>query len=314
MEPAEPLPEKLRLDSDELNNESILLEHHSMLTPAEYSFSVLRTSSQNFQFRGHLWLTNNRLIYKGFFVTEMGTRKVDERLMKPYCDVDVSQPFAIDISISNITDLFMGHDSTFQKRFQRYPKLRVQFKSNGDIRAFYFYLTRENLIDDELYINKRCQEWIEKISEAKKKLSGEVSITAPSPMKATAAKSTPKIPTPPSPTAKPPTLEAPTAPKLGTDGILKEAVEQVEGKRYGKVVVKPLEEREKPQFTTLSTAVKSEEEETEPEFTKLLDTLIPVSDEEFSAAAADTSIAKCPHCGWILAYSTSKCPRCRKEI
>ncbi len=309
MEPADPLPEKPALSDSELKGEQIVLEHHSMLTPSDYNFSVLRNPAQNFKYRGILWLTDHRLIYKGFPVLKMGAVRVSEKLMKPFCEMDTAKPYTLIISLEDIAEIFSGHDSTFQKRFQRYPKLRLQIRGGNGTQTLYFYLTRENLIDDELYINKRCEEWTNKIRELKNKLVG--------------IKPAPEVPTAPAaPTAKAgapiaaTTSSVPKAAGVGTDGLLKEALASVEGKKYGKVVVKPLEEREKPKFTALTKPIKpvEEEEEIEPEFTKLLDTLVPVSDEEFAAAAADTSIARCPHCGWILSYATSKCPRCRKEI
>ncbi len=300
MEPAESLPEKPTLSEAERKGEQIVLEHHSMLTPSDFNFSVLRNPTQNFQFRGILWLTDRHLVYKGFFVTKMGATKVSEALMKPFCNIDTNQPVSITIPIDEVSDVFMGHDATFQKRFQRYPKLRIQFKSNGGVRAFYFYLTRDNLIDDELYINKRCKEWMDKIMELRSKKMGITPPPVPTPVKAGTPAAVPAVP---------------KAKGIGTEGVLKEAVATVEGKRFGKIVVKPIEERPKPEFKALTTPVKvKDEEEEEPAYTKLLDTLIPVSDDEFTAAAADSSVSRCPHCGWILNYATSKCPRCRKEI
>ena len=98
-----------------------------------------------------------------------------------------------------------------------------------------------------------------------------------------------------------------------TDTI-KKAEEEVGARRFGKVVVNPLEEREKPKFTPLTPTVKEPVETEESLAMNLLDTLVPISDDEFQSAAADTSIARCPHCGWILNYSSTKCPRCRKKI
>ncbi len=305
MEPAEPLPVELTLE-----NENVLLSHHSMLTPADYTFSVLRNPAQNFKYRGILWLTDTDLIYKGFPVKKMGANKVSDKLFKPFCDLNSDQLYETKISIEKIVEVFSGHDSTFQKRFQRYPKLRITYKDNGGKAIAYFYLTRENLIDDELYINKRCNEWKNKLSEIVEKVVGIIP----------AAPAVPKVPTKPSPFASSPATKAtpvppaPTPARVGTDGLLRKVEQEVGAKRFGKVTVKPLEERDKPKVTPVATPVRNEVEEPEPEFTKLLDALVPVSDDEFSAAAADTSIAKCPHCGWILGYATFKCPRCRKAI
>jgi len=305
MEPAEPLPVKPTLE-----NETVLLSHHSMLTPKDYTFSVLRDPAQNFKYRGILWLTDKDLIYKGFIVKKMGANKVSEKLFKPFCELDISQSYETKIPIKNIEKVFTGHDDTFQKRFQRYPKLRITYKDNGSKITTYFYLLRENLIDDELYINKRCNEWKNKITE----LIGKEVGAAPT---APALPKMPARPVPAVPSAAPkaaPVAPAPTPPRIGTDALLEKAAQEVEAKRFGKVTVKPLEEREKPRFAAIATPIREQVEEPEPEFTKLLDALVPVSDDEFSAAAADTSIAKCPHCGWILGYSTVKCPRCRKVL
>lgn len=308
MEPSEPLPVKLTLE-----NETSLLSHHSMLTPADHTFSVLRNPTQNFKYRGILWLTEKDLIYKGFPVTKVDAIKVSEKLIKPLCEIDVNQPYNTRIPIKNIVEVFIGHDSTFQKRFQRYPKLRITFQDNNGESTSYFYLTRENLIDDELYINKRCNEWKNKINE----LLGrdvEVPPTVPAIPKGP-KKAPPLVPSTAGATATlAPISPAPTPPRIGTDALLDKAAEEIGAKRFGKVTVKPLEERERPKFTAVATPIQDKVEEPEPEFTKLLDALVPVSDEEFSSAAADTSIAKCPHCGWILGYSTFKCPRCRKEL
>ncbi|NVM54712.1 MAG: hypothetical protein HWN66_13505 [Candidatus Helarchaeota archaeon] len=293
MESAAPLPVKLDLSDLELKGEQVLLSHHSMLTPSDINFSVLRNPTQNFKYRGFLWLTNTRLIYKGFPITKMGANKVSERMLRPFCEIDTKQPYVTIIPISEIADIFVGHDNTFQKRFQQYSKLRITYKGkNGDVIS-YFYLTREHLLDDNIYINKKSTEWQNKINEMIDKAAG----VKPAP---------PAVPTAPSATAR----------VVGTAEILKEAEASVTQKRFGKIVVKPFTEREKPKFAAIATIVDKEKEaaEAEPAFTKLLDGLVPVSDEEFSDAAADTSIAKCPHCGWILGYSTNKCPRCRKEL
>ncbi|HUY00929.1 MAG TPA: hypothetical protein VMV49_15310 [Candidatus Deferrimicrobium sp.] len=296
MEPADPIPIQLTLEKGEIENENIILNHHSMLTPSNFNFSVLRNPTQNFQFRGILWCTTQNLIYKGFFIKKMGATKVSEKLMKPYCDIETDQSIELKIPIKDISEIFIGHDTTFQKRFQRYSKLRITFNGEDGSTMFYFYLTRENLIDDELYINKRCSEWKDKITELKEKSLG-------------------KAPAVPSSAKEVPTAPRPSTPLKGTEGLLKEVIADAEIKRYGRIIVKPLEEREKPKFELITKPIESKEEvKEELEFSALLDTLVPVSDEEFSAAAADSSIARCPHCGWILGYSTNKCPRCRKEI
>jgi len=296
MEPADPLPTKLTLEDTEFKKEQVMLTHHSMLTPMSMNFSVLRSPTQNFKYRGVLWLTDSHLIYKGFPIIKMGSNKVSENLVKPFCELDTKQPFETIVKIENISDVFVGHDDTFQKRFQRYPKLRIKYKGvDGEITS-YFYLTRENLIDDELYINKRCTEWHDKINDLLSKTVGA------EPAAATAAEGAPKA-------------AAVKAVRVGTDGLLKEAVAGVEKKIVGKVIVKPLEEREKPQFSAIAMPIdEAAPVEEDAAFAKLLDGLVPVSDEEFNAAAADTSISKCPHCGWILGYATNKCPRCRKEL
>ncbi|MHA1357348.1 MAG: hypothetical protein ACTSQI_02890 [Candidatus Helarchaeota archaeon] len=312
MEPAEPLSEKPSLSDSEQKGLTIILEHHSMLTPSNFNFSVLRNSTQNFKYRGIAWLTEQNFIFKGFPIVKMGATQVSEKLMKPFCEIETTEsPYTLIIPLETISDIFIGHDSTFQKRFQRYPKLRLQYKSANGSETVYFYLTRENLLDDELYINKRCTEWKNKLTELIQKVKG-APVAPESP-------AIPKVPTTPPPKiTTPTTAPAATIPKvkgIGTDALLQKAVEEVGAKRFGKVVVKPLEEREKPKFEALSAPVKAvEEEEPEPEFVKLLDTLVPISDKEFSIATADSSIARCPHCGWILGYATSKCPRCRKEI
>ncbi|MHA1266406.1 MAG: hypothetical protein ACTSRS_14325 [Candidatus Helarchaeota archaeon] len=305
MEPAEPLPVKPTFTEGDY-----LLMHHSMMTPANYNFSVLRNPTQNFKYRGILWLTSKNLVFKGFPVLKMGAIKSSEKLFRPFCEIDTTQPYEIKISLEKITEIFIGHDSTFQKRFQRYPKLKITFQENGSNMSLYFYLTRENLIDDELYINKRCSEWQNKIRELKEK---ERKVSEPTPVIQGVSKPqsiSPRVPS--SPATVVPSPPKPTP--VGTDKLLQKAAEEIGAKRYGKVIVKPLEEREKPSFSTIATPIKTEPEKAEPEFTKLLDTLIPVSDEEFTTAAADSSIAKCPHCGWILGYATKKCPRCRKPL
>ncbi len=306
MEPAEPLPVKLTLD-----NEDILLIHHSMYTPSDYNFSVLRNPTQNFMYRGILWLTDKNLVYKGFPVKKVGANQVSEKVFKPFCEVDTSQPFEKRIVISKIIEVFIGHDNTFNSRYQRYPKLRITYKDNGEESTTYFYLIRENLIDDELYIQKRCSEWQSKIKELLDKIGGVQPTTPTVPIASTIGAAA----TPPTATRGalviPP---APTPPRIGTDVLLEKAEKEIGTRRFGKVTVKPLDEREKPKFAPVATPIPSETEEEEPAFTRLLDAIVPVSDDEFSAATADTSIAKCPHCGWILGYSTSKCPRCRKII
>jgi hypothetical protein len=320
MEPAEPLPIELNLEASELESESILLNHHSMLTPSNFKFSVLRNPNQNFQFRGKLWLTTKNLIYKGFFINKMGANKISENLLKPYCDIDTEQPFTIKIPIEKILELLIGHDTKFQKRFQHYPKLRITFDGEEGSNTFYFYLTRENLIDDELYINKRCNEWRDKILAQKSELTGvpavpEVPKAPPMPAKKGAPASYPKAPVA-KPAAAAVKASAPLAAPVGTEGVLKQAIESADMKRVGKVVVKPLEEREKPAFTPTVTPIDKSKEELEEEALamNLLDTLVPISDDEFQSAQADSSVARCPHCGWIINYATVKCPRCRKEL
>jgi len=313
MEPAEPLPIELTLEDSELENESILLNHHSMLTPANFKFSVLRSPNQNFQFRGMLWLTTKNLIFKGFFIEKMGADKISENLLKPYCNIDQEQPFDTKIPIEKISEVFIGHDNIFQKRFQQYPKLRVSFNGEENSNTFYFYLTRDNLIDDELYINKRCTEWKDKILEQKNKLTGAEPVPEQPPA--------PPMPSKKGVATKPATATTPTPPPsimlpLGTEGVLKQAVESSDKKRVGRVIVKPLEERQKPAFIpTVKPLEKSKEElEEEALAMNLLDTLVPISDDEFQAAQADSSVARCPNCGWIINYATLKCPRCRKEL
>jgi hypothetical protein len=315
MEPAEPIPIKLALVDSDLKGETVVLNHHSMLTPSNFKFGVLRNPSQNFQFRGMLWLTTKNLIFKGFFVEKMGASKISENQLKPFCNIDKDQPFEVKVPIEKISEIFIGHDNKFQKRFQHYPKLRITFTENGGTNTFYFYMTRENLIDDELYINKRCTEWKEKIQELKTKITGIA-----------AAPEVPQVPMPPLPgkrVAPAPRPQAPggkpapaAAPLGGTDKLLKDAVASSDKKRVGKVLVKPLEEREKPVFTPTVKAIEKSKEELDEEALamNLLDTLVPISDDEFQAAQADSSVARCPHCGWIINYATAKCPRCRKSL
>ncbi|MDD1777936.1 MAG: hypothetical protein LUQ65_07175, partial [Candidatus Helarchaeota archaeon] len=238
---------------------------------------------------------------------------------KPFCNIDKDQPFEIKIPIEKISEIFIGHDNKFQKRFQHYPKLRITFAENGGANTFYFYLTRENLIDDELYINKRCAEWKEKIQEQKVKITGvEVPQvpTPPIPGKRVTPGPRPQVlGVKPAPAAAPASTPA-TAPLGGTDKLLKDVVASSDKKRVGKVLVKPLEEREKPVFMpTVKPIDKSQEELDEEALAmNLLDTLVPISDDEFQAAQADSSVARCPHCGWILNYASVKCPRCRKTL
>ncbi|MFX1452454.1 MAG: hypothetical protein ACFFCM_16560 [Promethearchaeota archaeon] len=35
---------------------------------------------------------------------------------------------------------------------------------------------------------------------------------------------------------------------------------------------------------------------------------------EFESMSIDSSINRCPHCGWLLAWDQHKCPKCRKEV
>ena len=323
MEPAESLPIELTLLDSELENESIILYHHSMLTPSNFKFSVLRNPNQNFQFRGKLWLTTKNLIFKGFFIEKMGANKISENLVKPFCDIDQEQPFDMKIALEKVSDVFVGHDSIFKKRFQRYPKLRVTFKDDDGTNTFYFYLTRENLIDDELYVNKRCMEWKDKILERRTELTGAEAVPevpeAPAVPSIAGRKGAP-VPRPKAPMTKPvaatASRSAAIATPLGTEGVLKQAVESSDKKRVGKVIVKPLEERERPAFIPTVTQIEKSKEELEEEALamNLLDTLVPISDDEFQAAQADSSVSRCPHCGWIINYATVKCPRCRKEL
>ncbi|MHA1381171.1 MAG: hypothetical protein ACTSRG_22615 [Candidatus Helarchaeota archaeon] len=41
---------------------------------------------------------------------------------------------------------------------------------------------------------------------------------------------------------------------------------------------------------------------------------IEILSTEFDSMAADTSINKCPYCGWLLAWDQHKCPKCRKNV
>jgi hypothetical protein len=323
MEPAEPIPIKLALVDSDLKGETLVLNHHSMLTPSNFKFGVLRNPSQNFQFRGMLWLTTKNLIYKGFLVEKMGASKISENLVKPFCNIDTEQPFEKKIPIETISEIFVGHDNKFQKRFQRYPKLRITFNEDSESNTFYFYLTRENLIDDELYVNKRCTEWKESIQEQKTKITGVAAVPeipgVPSPP-VPGQRVTPSL-RPQAPGAKPTPAAVPTSAAAatsigGTDKLLKDVVASSDKKRFGKVTVKPLEEREKPAFIPTVTPIEKSKEELEEEALamNLLDTLVPISDDEFQSAQADSSVARCPHCGWIINYATSKCPRCRKTL
>jgi len=323
MEPAEPIPIKLALVDSDLKGETVVLNHHSMLTPSNFKFGVLRNPSQNFQFRGMLWLTTKNLIFKGFFIEKMGASKISENLVKPFCNIDKDQPFEMKFPIEKVSEIFIGHDNKFQKRFQRYPKLRITFNDEGGTNTFYFYLTRENLIDDELYINKRCTEWKEKIQEQKTKITGvEAGPEAPKvPTPPVPGKRVAPAPRPQAPGVKPALATAPTSlpaatPLGGTDKLLKDMVASSDKKRTGKVLVKPLEEREKPAFVPTVRPIEKSKEELEEEglAMNLLDTLVPISDDEFQTAQADSSVARCPHCGWIINYATSKCPRCRKTL
>lgn len=155
----------LDLEEDELKDQNILLFHIASLTFGNFEFSALRSKTQNTEYLGKLWLTDKELFFKGYKILELGP------IREPAEDIvcKLGDPFKTSIDLSNIDNIFIGHDETYGRRHQIYPKLRITSKSD----QLYFILFNEGLVSVKEEIFETSKQWQSKIEEITKKLPKE---------------------------------------------------------------------------------------------------------------------------------------------
>ncbi|MHA1385533.1 MAG: hypothetical protein ACTSR3_17400 [Candidatus Helarchaeota archaeon] len=398
----------LKLDSDKLKDQKIILSNVASLTPSDFEFSALRSKTQNLQYIGKLWLTDKNLIFKGFNLEELSPIRepADKIVMK------LGDPYENSFDLSKIDKIFVGHDETFGRRHQIFSKLRIS--SNND--HYYFILFDDKLVSVKEEVYERSKNWQDKIEsllkpkpQVKPSVMPEVAIPKPKKLEPVIAIPKPTVKPVPKPISKPiPKLiskpipkpdisvpkitpetkpvKAPQVTEKATPESVKEepAVELSEdllpniaklkkasasqktgiklkpisakpkakdSKLAPKVAVKPrvkektateiLKEEEarlRPKFkmtkvkayeggstsyTPLKAIIKpiqiTTTEEEESAIDKVLGDIreemdIEILSTEFDSMAADTSINKCPFCGWLLAWDQHRCPKCRKDV
>ncbi|MHC1591179.1 MAG: hypothetical protein ACXQS8_03770, partial [Candidatus Helarchaeales archaeon] len=136
-------------------------------------------------------------------------------------------------------------------------------------------------------------------------------------MKAIEAKKEPAKPSA-KPAAKLP--PQPIEKKKSVKEILEERTEEARKKAPKMPKVAPYQPTAKAYAPVAQTYKKAVIEEKEHSFTdKILDDItesidIDVLDYELNTSYADTSVNRCPHCGWMLAWNAKKCPKCKKSV
>ena len=104
--------------------------------------------------------------------------------------------------------------------------------------------------------------------------------------------------------------------------IIQDKQDEVLSKKSFKITkVKPYEPQAKTTYSPMAQVMKPTKIE-DKEDKYLDDLLLDMSDEvdmdilqgELSQASADTSINRCPHCGWMLAWNSISCPKCKKRV
>lgn len=142
-----------------------LLETWAVATPSTFEFSALKSATQNFQYKGKLFLTNRKLlIFRGY----------EFELCESFSDSSAGpvkyklKPRRINLKIplTEIRDINVGHDEAFGRRHQIYPKLIIHLKT----KTWYLILLNEGLISKKEEVQKKADHFkdrIEAIREGK---------------------------------------------------------------------------------------------------------------------------------------------------
>ena len=367
-----------------------VIEKPACMVPSTFSFSALKSATQNLQYKGTLFLTPTHLVFKGNEIVSCG-KITDIADSGDTSSVPIelkSSDFELDVEIEKIKDIFVGHDELFGRRHLIFPKLRIATSS----KIWYFLLFDNNLLSSKNDIQKRAEEMKEKIGMAKRgALKDKGSVSTPKVVKPKVVKpetkAAPDIPiakviqdkstqpedrkisvedlkkvakkpvvaTPkpveakvkpvPEPTQTPETpvlknieklkqkpQKMPEEPKKAVAPkatqkksvaeIIKDKQEEISSKKKFKITeVKPYEPQTKTTYAPMAQVMKPTKLE-EKDDKYLDDLLLDMSEEvdidilegELSQASADTSIHRCPHCGWMLAWNSTSCPKCKKRI
>lgn len=110
-------------------------------------------------------------------------------------------------------------------------------------------------------------------------------------------------------------------PKKSVAEIIQDKQDEISSKKSFKITkVKPYEPQTTTTYSPMAQVMKPTKID-DKEDKYLDDLLLDMSEEvdlevlqgELSQASADTSINRCPHCGWMLAWNSTSCPKCKKR-
>ncbi|MBD3226743.1 MAG: hypothetical protein GF329_01020 [Candidatus Lokiarchaeota archaeon] len=166
----------IELNPNEMEKDEVMLYDHCLLTPSNFNFKVIGSENLNFKYRGKLFLLNNKIIFKGFEINLFSVKE-DQELKgtyRPICELDYSTPINIEIELSKIQNIYMGHDNTFKKRYFNYPKLKISYKKNNKIKILYIVITKKDLLIESDKINERFKKWMNKIKIKAPKVLSEI--------------------------------------------------------------------------------------------------------------------------------------------
>ena len=112
-----------------------------------------------------------------------------------------------------------------------------------------------------------------------------------------------------------------TAPKpKSVEQILGEREEDARKQVHGITKVQPYQSSGATYTPVAQTYKKKMEEAAAESYTdRILENVSDVIDSdvleyELGASYADSSVNRCPHCGWMLTWNSKKCPKCRKDV
>ncbi|MHA1785023.1 MAG: hypothetical protein ACTSVY_12480 [Candidatus Helarchaeota archaeon] len=154
-----------------------VLEQSACMVPSTFSFSALKSITQNLKYKGKLWLTPTHLVFKGKEIISCG-KISDISNTENNIEVPVElkkSDFELGIEVKKIKDIFVGHDELFGRRHLIFPKLRIATSS----KIWYFLLFNENLSTSKSDVEQRALNFKDKIGKAKRGALTESGVPAP---------------------------------------------------------------------------------------------------------------------------------------
>ncbi|NHI93301.1 MAG: hypothetical protein EAX96_12455 [Candidatus Lokiarchaeota archaeon] len=155
-----------------------IVNHAVCMVPSTFKFSALKSETQNLQYKGKVWITQTYLIFKGHEIVSCGKiSDISDTGDMSEIPIELkSSDYDLEVEIDKIKDIFVGHDELFGRRHLIFPKLRIATSS----KIWYFILFNDNLLSSKSDVEKRAEEFKEKIGMTKRgDLKREGGVPAP---------------------------------------------------------------------------------------------------------------------------------------